>query len=216
VTRIVGVDLPCPCCGQTVHITQVQSISYQGRDSDFRPVGVRDRVVALMLNTCGTCGFSGLEEDFEQPLPPGVAAKVRDRVTAQAAAVKAGSVVHWQSAAMIAAWRGAPAFNVGESYLRGAWAIREYHPRRAERFWRWEEMFLYMAAEYFASVVYAKGSGPRTRSAYLVGEIWRRTGETWAAHLWFDRAIELAAANPKLAWLGELALRQKTAPSDTL
>jgi uncharacterized protein len=216
-TRIVGLDVPCPACGQTVHITQIQSISYQGRDSDFRPVGARDHATGMLLETCKACGFSGLEEDFEKPVSAEVAALIRDRVTARATAARSGSPIHWKHAAMIAEWRGEPDHSVGYRYLHGAWALRDRGPSALARLAEWEDFFLRSAGQRFERALKSGDELPdRPRLTYLVGELCRRLGETEIAHRWFDRAIALAAADPEQARLTRLAGRQKTEPSDTL
>jgi hypothetical protein len=138
---------------------------------------------------------------------------IRDRITAKAALAR-HSVVHWRHAAMIAEWRGEPDHSLGYRYLHGAWALRDCGPFALARMPKWESFFLRSAGERFERALTSGGDVPdRPRLTYLVGELCRRLGAIETAHRWFDRAIALAAEDPKQA---RLARRQKTEPSDTL
>jgi len=202
-TRTQRIRLTCPSCGAEVDHTAVMSTTTYGQDTDFRPLSAGIPPRAVTMSSCHRCGFTGSEDDFPGSLSPTVAAQIAGMERPDDAAGR------WAAAALIAHWRGRPDEDVGFRYLNAAWCVLDDGgdlPR--------ERGYRRKAIEHFERHLRSDVVAGRAELTYLVGELYRRVGETSPAHEWFDRAVALAGGDPSLGWLAQLARQQKTAPQD--
>ena len=90
----------------------------------------------------------------------------------------------YEAAAKVAEWQGMEPRHVADLLLRAAWCCVDEGDVEAERFfrrkaaWKFEE-----ALESFDGVA----RDERAVLTYLVGELWRRVGDTKLATAWFNR-----------------------------
>jgi hypothetical protein len=156
----------------------------------------------FMVNSCQRCGFTGDQHDFSGNVEPHVAAEIDRRIRPHVGDEKLTTDTRWEFSALISEWRGMAPEAVAQQYLHAAWTAASadkeaYYRRRAAD---WFERALEEGVE----------EDERPTLEYLVGELYRRVGDTAVAHQWFDVAIEDATQTD----LKELAEQQKTDPQE--
>ncbi len=101
---------------------------------------------------------------------------------------------------------------VARTYLTAAWCCDDDNMTEEESSYRRH------AIEHYETAL-REGTLPISEVApvtYLIGELYRRVGETEEAARWFDRVPDAAAPLPAPQWLIDLAEAQKTNPRDVL
>lgn len=225
-TKIEIWVLTCPNCSQQFKAPVVMSFnSFGGQTTELRIQAFGEQPEAAFIHTCTACGFTGYEEDLDEPVSPEIARFVADRVTPLLQDGYPAPALRFEIAAWLAAERGADTPEVGDCYLRAAWMCddegyeaependeqREYFRRQAEE----GERYRRLAIERYRQALDGDGLDAelRVRLAYLVGELSRRVGLADEAAGWFDRVVALASGLPEGERLAALAERQKTSPS---
>jgi len=114
----------------------------------------------------------------------------------------------FEFAAKVAEWDGASTRDVAELWLRAAWCCVNEGDSEAERFyrrhavWRFEECF----------ADYTTDRAERPALAYLIGELWRRIGDTACATEWFERVPLEITNEDEQGWYSVWAKRQQSDP----
>lgn len=215
-TMLHRVEFVCTNCTTTFEDEAVVSATLMnGQTSDFRPIDTQ--LLAVVIHTCPACGYTGYEAQFfdgPAPVPADVARQIAEHLTPAAATIRLSAARRYEAAARIAEWNDAPHNAIGDFYLKAAWCCDagtevtsdddEAHYRRKAI--GWYERYLAGDAD--------EDQAPGI--TYLVGELYRRIGEPETAAVWFDRMIAMAADDPDLAGMAEVAARQKTEPRDVM
>ena len=117
----------------------------------------------------------------------------------------------YEAAAKVADWQGMEPRHVADLLLRAAWCCVDEGDIEAERFfrrkagWKFEE-----ALQSFDGVA----RDERAVLTYLVGELWRRVGDTKLAAEWFNRvASEVVDAHTQ-QWVIDAARQQRDCPRE--
>ena len=207
----------CPLCGNVFESPVIMSTNSFGKlHSDLYKEASGEQPVCHFVHTCPKCGYTGFEGDFERQdfsfvfkdlLEQNITPEIKDR--------KVGAHGNFYLAALCAEWRGAPFYVIARIYHMGAWCCRMKGEKEKERF------YLGRAAEYFERALSIgntpKDDTPKENAAiftYLLGDIYRRLGETEKAKEWYgrvERTIKERGGDPKIL---EFARRQMTEPSD--
>jgi len=117
----------------------------------------------------------------------------------------------YEAAAQVAEWQSMDARYVADLLLRAAWCCVDEGDTEAERFFRRR------AASMFERALSSYDGVAREERAvltYLVGELWRRTGDTKAAAAWFDRVVHEVVDPPSQQWAVEAARQQRECPRE--
>lgn len=203
----------CPICSSAISVRHIMSTnSFGGQDSDFRrrPVGMDP--LKLAVAQCAECGYADYSHGFSSPHPLDEAIRQRIRAALQkpAQAIQWGDSRIYTTMAQIAVLRGAPDEDVANLHLRAAWCCADEADAEGERAHRLEAIRLFEAALEKNEV----RANQYLSVCYLVGELYRRVGDTDAAQTWFDHVIAFRHPDGTADSLSEIALRQRDNPQD--
>jgi uncharacterized protein (DUF2225 family) len=212
-TTLRQIDLSCPACGNTFQSQAVVSTNaFGGKRTDFHERAAGTQPLAYLVHMCRECGYSGTERDFTGVTD--VSPLVREHVLNELAPrvpVSATGSAKYEAAAKVAEWQGTEPRQVANLLLRAAWCCVEENDVEAERYFR------RLAAWSFEDALKSyDGVGGEERAVltYLVGELWRRVGESEQAKEWFDRVPEEIVEPVSQHWIIAAAEQQRTDPQE--
>jgi uncharacterized protein len=213
-TRLQQIELHCPVCDSCFFSqTVVSASSFAGRHTDFHERAVGTPPLPFQVHSCVRCGYSGAERDFmeaEAPSPT-VKARVWNELAPVLSGGGASGSEKYEAAAKIIGWQGGSARRVADQLLRAAWCCVDEGDVEAERFFR------RLAASAFAAALATADDVAREERAvltYLVGELWRRAGDTRAAAVWFDRVATEIVDLATQQWVLDAARQQRDRPRE--
>jgi uncharacterized protein (DUF2225 family) len=214
-TILRDVTLQCPVCGSWFSSRAVVSASYSvGTRTDFHRRADGVQPLAHEVHRCGACGFAGLRDEFaDDPVSAASARESAHGSTPEVAGEETVGSEKYEAAAETAERRGAGPKAVADLLLRAAWCCADEDDVEAERFFRRK------AAWAFETVLSRYDEVPREERAvltYLVGELWRRVGDTACARLWFDRVPQEVDDPATQRWILALAVQQRDRPTEWL
>ena len=180
-TTLQQIELQCPICETRFRSqTVVSTNSFGGKRTDFHERAAGTQPLPYLIHTCSRCGYSGADRDFTDGAD--VSPILKERVWSELApAINNGTRTgseKYEAAAKVAEWQGAEPRHVADLLLRAAWCCVDEGDTEAERFFRRK------AAWKFEESLSAFDGVPRDERAvinYLVGELWRRVGDTTLA-----------------------------------
>ena len=202
----------CPNCGNVFESPVVMSTNTVGRlHSDMYKEAEGAQPVCHFIHTCPNCGYTGYEGDFEpRELSYIFKELVGQNITPEVKNRKIETNGHFYLAALCAEWRGAPAYVLARIYHMGAWCCRLRNEPEKEKF------YLGKAAEYFEQAL-CSADTPKENMAiftYLLGDIYRRLGETEKAKGLYGKVEATIKENGGDQKILEFARRQLKEPSD--
>lgn len=213
-TTLQQIELQCPICETRFRSqTVVSTNSFGGKRTDFHERAAGTQPLPYLIHTCSRCGYSGADRDFTDGAD--VSPILKERVWSELApAINSGTRTgseKYEAAAKVAEWQGAEPRHVADLLLRAAWCCVDEGDTEAERFFRRK------AAWKFEEALSAFDGVPRDERAvinYLVGELWRRVGDTTLAETWFDRVRSEVVDSEAQQWIIEAADQQRDAPRE--
>ncbi|HEV8445750.1 MAG TPA: DUF2225 domain-containing protein [Gemmatimonadaceae bacterium] len=213
-TTLQQIELQCPICETRFRSqTVVSTNSFGGKRTDFHERAAGTQPLPYLIHTCSRCGYSGADRDFTDGAD--VSPILKERVWSELApAINNGTRTgseKYEAAAKVAEWQGAEPRHVADLLLRAAWCCVDEGDTEAERFFRRK------AAWKFEESLSAFDGVPRDERAvinYLVGELWRRVGDTTLAETWFDRVRSEIVDSEAQQWIVEAADQQRDAPRE--
>jgi hypothetical protein len=211
-TILQTLKFTCPLCGNVFESRIVESTNSFGRlHSDLYREAEGVQPICYFVHTCPGCGYTGYEGDF-QPQEFNAVFKdlVAGNITPEVKDRKIDTNGNFYLAALCAEWRGAPLHTLARIYHMGAWCCRIRGEKEKEKF------YLFKAAEYFEKALSSYEAPPEEIAlfTYLVGDLYRRLGDTEKAREWYEKveqAIKNNGGEPKML---EFARRQLSGPSD--
>jgi len=182
--------------------------AFGGKQTDFREISSGTQPLPYQVHRCNECGYAGPEGAFttDEPFSPLIAEQVRRELTPAAGAMPATASEKYEAAARIVEWQSATPRQVGELLLRAAWCAADEHDGEAERYFRLR------AARTFERGLASYDAVPREERAvltYLVGELWRRAGDSKQATAWFNRVPDEIVSPVDQRWIAQLAAQQR-------
>jgi uncharacterized protein len=213
-TTLQQIELRCPICDTRFRSQAVVSTnSFGGKRTDFHERAAGTQPLPYLIHTCVRCGYSGAERDFTEEAD--VSPTLRDMVWNQLApSVCTGNLTgseKYEAAAKVAEWQGLEPRHVADLMLRAAWCCVDEGDIEAERFFRRK------AAWKFQEALEAFDGVPREERAvlsYLVGELWRRIGDTKTSCEWFDRVETEIVDSGTQQWIIDAARQQRECPRE--
>lgn len=213
-TSAIQIIVTCPCCESPFAAPSLMSTNnLGGQSTDFHARAAGADPLWFVLASCPNCGFTDYTNTIERgvQISDTTKAKIHSNLMPQVQHQKPDVAAQFVMAAQIALWEHQEASTVANHFLRAAWcsfdATQEMDYRR-------------LACHYFEQAVEEEllSSKVRLNYMYLVGELYRRIGESQMAHQWFDQAIEFAnSLNDAYAdQLAALAQDQRDNPRDRI
>jgi uncharacterized protein len=119
----------------------------------------------------------------------------------------------YEAAARVAGWRSLEPRNIADLLLRAAWRCVDEGDVEAERFFRRKVAWMIEAAlDSYDGVLREE----RAVLTYLVGELWRRIGDTRQAEMWLEKVPGEGTDAISEGWIIHLAHQQRHCPREWL
>jgi uncharacterized protein (DUF2225 family) len=212
-TTLREIELSCPVCGNSFYSQAVVTTNaFGGKRTDFHERAAGTQPLAYLIHMCGECGYSGGERDFnrEAEVSPLLKEHVLNELTPNVPLATTGSA-KYEAAAKVAEWQGLEERNIADLLLRAAWCCVDEGDIEAERYFRRHAVWMFERA-------LAKYDGvagdERAVLTYLVGELWRRIGDTSQAQNWFDKVPDEVTDVSSQHWVIAAAEQQRTDPQE--
>jgi len=161
---------------------------------------------------CSECGYSGAEADFKDA--GDVSPVLKQHVFRELAPMRLSFICgseKYEAAAKVARWQGLDSRHIADLLLRAAWCCVDEGDIEAERYFR------RMAAWAFAEALESYDGVPRNDRAiltYLVGELWRRIGDTQASMRWLESVATEVTDPEGQRWIVDAAEQQRSNPRE--
>ncbi|MCZ7582079.1 MAG: DUF2225 domain-containing protein [Deltaproteobacteria bacterium] len=202
------VSLTCPVDGTAVTGHVVNEFHSSGVDTDFAYLGASADYYQRIIATCGTCGYSGYVEDFAPATATLPDAVKKDILRKFASRFPVSAMKPWdryEAMALAYTWRGKPADEIANAYLRATYTMRNVKKgdalKKRERELRGEAIEHLRIAIREAKISLAQ----LPQATYLIGELHRRNEE-------YDRAVASFQDAERLIhrpeWLDKLIEKQ--------
>jgi uncharacterized protein len=213
-TTLNLIELTCPICANDFRSqTVVATNGYGGKRTDFHERAAGMQPLPYFVHLCGHCGYAGVERDF------GEQAESNDELRHYVWSNLAPSVLRelpagslkYEHAAKVAEWQGSDPRYLADLYLRAAWCAVDELDTEAERYFRRHAAWRFAEAlEHYEGVP----TDERAVLTYLVGELWRRVGDTAQAYEWFDRVAAEVTDMSTQQWVIDAAAQQQVDPRE--
>jgi uncharacterized protein (DUF2225 family) len=214
VTTLATIALTCPACDTPFTSQRLEVGGTMGRKAtDFRPPADSVLSVTYAVHLCEHCGFAGPEAWFVAgAVSFDVRRHVWDELTPLVAHHAHPASEKYEFAARVATWDGGPLRQIADLWLRAAWCCVDEGDAEAERFYRRHAAWTFEEAlETYGAV----DAMDRAVITYLVGELWRRIGDTTRANAWFARVASEVIDPTQQRWIVECARQQRVAPRES-
>jgi uncharacterized protein (DUF2225 family) len=191
----------------------VSTNSFGGKRTDFHERAAGTQPLPFLIHMCSRCGYSGAERDFSEEAE--VTTSLREHVWNELApAVNSATLCgseKYEAASRIADWQSLEPRHTADLLLRAAWCCVDEGDLEAERFFRRKAAWAFeKALESFDGVAREE----RAVLTYLVGELWRRVGDTKLAEAWFERVPTEIVDQTTQQWVLDAAKQQKECPRE--
>lgn len=212
-TVLQQIDLHCPVCANRFRSQAVVSTnSFGGKRTDFHERAAGTQPLPYLVHTCVRCGFSGAERDFNEgaEVSPFLRQHVMAELMPQLSARMTGSE-KYEAAAKIAEWQGLEPRHVADLLLRAAWCCVDEGDIEAERYFRRRAAWAFEGA-----LASWDGVAREERAVltYLVGELWRRVGDSAKAAEWLARVADEVLDEAGQEWIVDAARQQLESPRE--
>src|SRR5688572_12384919 len=212
-TTLRQIELSCPICGNSFHSQAVVTTNaFGGKRTDFHERAAGTQPLAYLIHMCSKCGYSGGERDFnhEAEVSPLLKEHVLNELAPCVALASTGSG-KYEAAAKVAEWQGVEERNIADLLLRAAWCCVDEGDSEAERYFRRHAAWMFTRAlESYDGVA----RDERAVLTYLVGELWRRIGDTAMARTWFNKVADEIIDLQSQQWILDAARQQRDCPRE--
>lgn len=226
-TTLHRIELRCPVCETRFRSKAVVATnSFGGQRTDFHKRAAGTQPLPYFVHMCSRCGYTGAARDFTEGADP--SPTLKQRVWEELApsltrelrlagrnpsddAPQVTASAKYEAAAKVAEWQSSEPRGIADLYLRAAWCCVDEGDVEAERYFRRK------AAWMFEQALDSYDGVPREQRAvftYLVGELWRRVGDTVAAARWFDRVPAEVLEVAEQQWVLDAARQQRECPRE--
>jgi len=213
-TTLAETEILCPCCGSTYESIGWASTNTLGPFStDLHTRASGSDPLRYEAHTCPKCGYTipwGEEFDIP-PVSDEVKILVRNNITPIIQERRISHRLKYEFLAWIAEWRGKTPYEIGFYYLKAAWCADDCHAKDDEMYYRSQ------AVKYFELELKDPHPGKKYECAvlfYLIGENYRRLGETGKADVWFSKVPKMVKKEKKNYWIAKLAKQQRKNPKE--
>ena len=213
-TTLDKIDILCPCCGNTYTSTgwiSRNSLGSFSTDLHTRASGYEPLLYEAY--TCPTCGYTiprGEEFDIP-PISDDVKILVQNIITPIIQERRIPQWLKYEFLAWISEWRGKSPYETGFYYLKAAWCADDCHAKDDEMYYRRQSV------KYFEWELKDPKPGKKYECAvlfYLIGENYRRLGDTEKANKWFFKVPKMVRKERRNYWIAKLAKQQRKNPKE--
>lgn len=212
-TTFQEVPVSCQCCNHPYKATVLTSTNtFGGRTTDFHTRAAGFDPLYFVVSSCTQCGYTDYSETIikGEAVPDDIRAHINAELRPIAQAGKVSKPEQYAFMARIFEWKGKPALEIADSYLKAAWLAADGGGGD-------EKAYRQKAIAWYQKVL----DTPDDRInplvlMYLVGELSRRIGDTATATRWFDEVIQQAGNEPADSGIADLARQQRDNPKDTM
>jgi uncharacterized protein len=213
-TILHQIELRCPVCheGFRSHAV-VATNALGGKRTDFHTHAAGTQPLPYEVHACGRCGYTGFERDFAEAadVSPFLKARVWSELAPGVAPGPMSGSEKYEAAAKVAEWQGMDARHIADLLLRAAWCCVDEGDTEAERFFRRKSLWKFEEAlQSFDGVA----RNERAVVTYLVGELWRRVGNTKLATEWLNRVPSEVVEPRTQQWVINAARQQRDCPQE--
>lgn len=202
----------CPCCQEKYLTDIILSTIWSGEVStDLLRYSMGKMPINSLVHSCPGCGWSGKGE-HPDPEPETIKSFIRERITPHLDGHPVPPWRRWEFYAWIREAGGADALELGEAYLVASQCARL--GQRPEE----EENLRGRSIAHFEKAV-KKGDVPQDsihKITYLLGELYRRSGNTSKAREWFQKVGKLDSEHAPEKFFQDLSRRQMADPGDMI
>ena len=208
-TTVHQEKVKCPCCHKSLTIDVLGSPNAFGFYTDFNGIPMGYAPLPILMNTCPDCGFSGYSQDFDTPLDSHLKTLLSTVITPLYQAEEMNAGRRYELYAKIREMAGANAWELGQEYLKGAWAAFDEQTGN-------EAHLRQLAINYFQKALAEHLVPPdeEPNITYLIGELYRRISEIESAHRYFNYVIQQAQATPTWEGMAKYAIQQRDNPQE--
>jgi uncharacterized protein (DUF2225 family) len=216
VTTLKPIDLTCPNCEWTFFSDAAVSSNGQRRKrTDFHVTsnGVGVPSITYGVHLCDSCGFAGPESWFngEGHVSEDLRRRVWDELAPHIARGPLPPSEKYEFAAKVATWVGVSPRQVGDLWLRAAWCSVDEGDIEAERFYRIRAARCFEEA---LGIYQGLDLDERAVITYLIGELWRRIGDSRRAAAFFGMVPYEVTDAQSQGWLVRWAKQQQDDPRE--
>ena len=208
-----AIHLTCPNCSWEFDSARANGSDERGlKYTDFRLQTQGAGILRYGVHLCEHCGFAGPEAWFTNPEGVGyeVQRHVWDELTPRLSSALPVSE-RYEFAARVAVWDGISTRSIADLWLRAAWCCVDEGDIEAERYYRRHAAWSF---EKCLDSYDGVERGERAVLTYLVGELWRRIGDTVRANVWFERVSDEVVDERTQGWLVRCAKQQQNDPRE--
>lgn len=209
-TRFRKGAITCPCCQERYWTEIIFSTIWSGDvSSDLLRYSMGKMPINYLVHTCPECGWSGKGE-FPEPEPEKVRLFIRENITPLLDKDPVPPWRRWEFFSWIRGAAGGTDLELGENLLIASQCARLGQEAQEEERLRRQSIVHFQEA-------LKKGEVPEDslyKINYLVGELYRRSGDAWKASEWFEKVLKLDFDHPTRSFFTDLARRQLNNPRD--
>lgn len=182
-----NIKLKCPVDNHEFSVEAVVSMTTMGSYFDLQEKGAIGRYYDHLVYSCPVCHFSGAPEDFKKKLDASTKKRVLEELTPLLKGKTLDDVTECEYAAKIYQWQNRKKEEIANIYLIASYLLRNAEESQQER----RRQVQRLARQYFLAALEEKEIPTKERGvvSYLIGELYRRTGEFEEAIKWYDKAL---------------------------
>ena len=187
--------------------------SYGGKRTDFHERAAGTQPLPYFIHICSRCGYAGMERDFgeEAEIGPVLKEHVWDELAPRLSIGAVTGSEKYEFAARVAMWQGSEPRRIADLMLRAAWCCVDEGDIEAERYFRRQSAWMFeRALASFDGVEREE----RAVLTYLVGELWRRVGDTVRANDWFEKVVDEVTNAQTQQWVVDASRQQRDCPRE--
>lgn len=208
-TRLRKTTITCPCCDKKFSSDVIFSTIWSGKVStDLLRFSMGSRVpVNFLVHTCPECGWSG-QEEHPEPATLEIRSFVRENITPGLEGREIAPWKKWEYYALISGATGCGDLELGSLFLIAAQCARLGARQEEETRYRQRSIDHFQRAMELGDVP----DESLYQTTYLIGELYRRVGNRWKSHEWFQRVLEMDLEHERREFFVGLARQQMTEP----
>jgi len=209
-TTIFRTALKCPVCDTPFETEVLGSCGYTDKDSDLCPRYWGENPLPHFVHCCPTCGYAGHEDDFEVEVTAALREQVKKKITPRLSGA-VSPLDKWRFAVWCGEWAKRPSLDLGRMCMTASWCCRFLGE------WREEQKYQKRAIRFLTAALKADEVRDEERAVYtyLIGELYRRLGDTEWAEVWLAKVPGEVVDKDEQQWLLNLAARQRNSPRDS-
>ncbi len=211
-TKFRKTSINCPCCGKKYFAEIMYSTIWSGKVStDMLRFSMGKMPVDYLVHTCPACGWSG-QEEHHQPVSESVREFIKEQITPRLTGEPLSPCRRWEFFSLIQEASGADDLELGGAYLIAAQCAR-----LDEQFDQ-EQKYRRLSIDHYLRAL-EEGKVPEDslyQTTYLVGELYRRVGDSWKSKEWFQKVLNMDLEHERGIFFQDLARGQMREPRNII